>query len=373
MPNQTLAAWLNPHLSTQMLSLFGFKKPHDFLVFLKSPAMNSLKALITKKIDELEVLRQNTQHQHDKKRLRHSLMFLLGIAYKEKAKAAARHEADVQQAKLNKKLHPKKSSMLGEIRTAFEAAAYAIAQELTSNTALLDKIELAWHASEQNEAQLFTDLIEDEDHVTYHDRELTYALPQKPYIFYHDGKFYLLSRGVSFDTLTPDAKEKAHQAYLTLKPRFEILSKKTKGTHQEKRETHDKIKATLIQHVTQVHKENHSLAQKIAVIHALLNTPNHTPQLNHPALTHRLFFKLNLKPPTIISRQQLKASFLKPLADTPELLPEKHMFKQGANYDRLMRALTLLSIHQKRPDFVAAATDIHAPTTAPSSFKTRLI
>jgi hypothetical protein len=210
-----------------------------------------------------------------------------------------------------------------------------------SNTLSLDAIKLAWDALEKNEADLLTDLLEGEDHLTESDKKFALTLPQKPYIFYHDGKFYLLSRGASFDTLSPDAKEKAHQAFLTLKPRFDNLREKTKDKHQEKQHAHDKMKTTFIQDITHTHGKNH-------------------------ALMHRIFLHLNMEAPTM-TKQTPKAPHLKPFPDTPELLPEQHNFKQGANYDRLMRAITLLSIEQKRPDFVTAATP--EPTTAPSPLK----
>jgi hypothetical protein len=215
-------------------------------------------------------------------------------------------------------------------------------EAVMSNTLLFNNIKLAWDALEKNEAHLLTDLLEDENHPTYHDKALTLALPQKPYVFYHDGKFYLLSRGASFDMLSPNAKEKAHQAFLTLRPRFDNLREKTKDAHQEKQQAHDKTKTTFIQHITHTHGENHALMQ-------------------------RLFLHLTMEEAPAMTKQTPKAPHVKPFPDTPELLPEQHSPTQGKAYDRLMLAITLTSMKEKRPDFVVA--DTPTPSSVPSPLK----
>ncbi len=368
----------SPLLANQLMGRYGIKNAKELGEFLNSPGGKSLKSLISRKLAELEALRQaGLKTLEEKQRARALLMLILGLAYRKEA-AASRLDEILEQKRLDKTLKPKKKTTEEELllssRTV-SAAAYAESIEalnitLTQKTAAISATDTEWDAldaafAEQQQRHAFFDEIlsdstrlfslNDEEKLflthLYERPELKNTFQAKKLV-QKDGKVYLIDKETNLEALSGDERDSAEQAYLSLKPRLERTIKSTK---KEEEELHEKRKNDLIHRVTRLHEDIRIVTQQLTLIrHAVqaldLKIQQTLTQDTRPLTTsYKALNKAYLHASsskqrrpiaqavredanTLDYRSKLMNEAGMPSPEAPRLLAELHAFKQGASH-----------------------------------------
>ncbi len=401
----------SPLLANQLMGRYGLRNSKELLDFLKSPGGKSLKSLIARKLAELEALRQNgIKTAEEKKHERALMMVILGLAYQKKADAAERLGEILEQKQLNNRLHPKKPPVQEEsirlaVRTesllAYTATETALKDTLKSKHALRatldaewDDLEIAFEAQKMRHA-FFDDLLLDVTRIfaLLPDEEMHVAhLFEKPelkntfkenQIIHKDGKTYLIAKGVSLDSLSPEDLATAEKAYLALKPRLE---KVIKSSQKDETAYYEKRKNNLIHRFTRLHEDIRVVTQQLALIReaiiALEAKPK--PQLNQDTAPLTASYRTLLKSMQATSSTKQRAPILSavhedidslnldprmnqagmPSPEAPRLLAELHRFQQGANNITSAahtQTQTLISMLKNAPTLAALMSE--APTS----------
>jgi len=396
----------SPQFATQMLSRFGFKRPNDLIVFLKSPAGKSVQAMIVEKL--IEIKERNKMLASNQSEQKHEHMFamlLLGLAYKKEAAAEMRlhrlndeaiherleagEEAIAEQAEQR---YEESQQSLEESAWFYDESAEALeftldeqVEALESFESVLDEIE-HFEANQDARENFFNDLFSNIDNIfnsepekqeklTQNDRELVNSFKKGKIIEKENGVSYLLDAGQNLKDLNQEDKKGAQKAYMELKPAFNSLKKKVKQSHQEEQAQHAERKAHFMNQAPRIHQDITFLTQQLTELHtvrheiqAQLEAKQEKNKLD-PAIQVKKALQAELKP-TLALMRSIKLMNRKLRAEDPvaelsssnrlgeaHYLAESHRIGQGGP---IPGDLTLRSLLQQANTLGAVITK--APT-----------
>jgi hypothetical protein len=371
----------SPMLANQLTARYGFKNALALTTFLNSYSGKALKSLILRKIAALEALRaSNRQSALIKQQERALVMLILGLAYKKEA-AAEKREHILEQAMIDKQLATEKAIIKQhskELINVYTESAGALNAALIEQTIILAELHAEWDALEDaiqthqthddflealhsEPGRLFDDLSDTEaSHLTSLKNPVLHMLKRDFKKVHRNGKDYLITLNDDLESLSPEAQNKAHKAFVKLATDIHT-TRIDEAAHIEER------KNALIQKSTPTHQNIRALTQQLILMQhtmsALKNkpAPNYHTKKDHSALcsSYKLLYRESLstekKEPILTALHEDLTALNR--SGSPQMLPELHLFRNGTN---TLQSQTLISLLKNAESLAALISE--APT-----------